>query len=109
VNVNVHLITRSDPDAIVCVDPKEKRSYTRLEDLRENPGIMFRRDIALVNVEREGIDHRQYAVYPSRSGNPTGDGWEWLNKAEREFVRDENKRLIEIAKVHPEFDYYLGR
>jgi len=105
--VNVCLISRSNPSQVVMYDPKEKRSYTRLEDLREHPHMAFRRDIAVVNVDREGIDHRQFMVYASWDGEPYGDGIEWLNAKELGWLRTENRKLINVARRHPEFEYYL--
>lgn len=104
--VDVHLISRSDPNQVVCIT-NEGESLTRLEDLRRARYPIIRTDIALVNVEREGVDHKQYAVYAGKDGQPHGDGYHWLNLEQRRFVQDENIRLIQVARKHPEFKVYL--
>ena len=110
---SVIIIDRSKPDKEVCYDPKEDKHYTILDELRK--GRHCRRDIALVNTRRKcptcGTEDglfKQYAVYATESGEPTGDGWKLLTEEEKQQCREINIRLIVVSKKVPEMKWYLA-
>ena len=109
-DINVFIIDRSDPHEVIAISSKGEK-ITRLDELRR--GMFLRRDIALVNVLTEcpTCGHktylRQYDVYATKSGEPCGSGWNYLNDEQKEECREINRKLIEVAKLYPEMRHYL--
>lgn len=113
VKKDVMVIDRSDPNEEVGYDPKKDKYFTRLDELKE--GMHCRRDIAIVNTRRKcptcGTEDglfKQYAVYATESGEPTGDGWNLLTDEQKEQCRKNNRKLIKISKEIPEMEWYLA-
>ena len=110
---DVLIIDRSDPNEKMCYDPKKNKHFTRLDELKR--GMHCRRDIALVNIRSkcsvcgtEDALFKQYAVYATESGEPTGNGWTHLTDEEKRECREINRRLIEVSKEIPEMKWYLA-
>lgn len=108
---------RSDPDAIVAIQPGGRR-LTRLEDLTElgDKFCIIRTDIVLLNTstpctcnccDHKGTISKQYSVEAYEDGQPRGDGWDLLSEEGRRWAIEENRRLLEIAAKYPVFKRYL--
>lgn len=109
--VQVMLFDRSDPDAIVAVDPRRpagERRITALQELREHPGGFPRTDIVLVNIwNASGNCERQLCAYAGEDGEPYGPAIPYLSKEHLAEAREINARQIAIAALHPEFRVYV--
>lgn len=110
--VHTIVLDRSDPDEVIGYDPETKKNLTRLDELKK--GIHCRRDIAVVNTrskcptcKTEDVLFKQYEVYATESGEPTGNGWKFVEDKDKERCREINRALIEIAKLVPEMKWFL--
>lgn len=105
-------IGRSEPDAVSAVEMNGGRRWTYIEELREGRSRLPRNDIFMVLFQRQvGEDDyqsKQLWVYPQSDGNPNfGEAGEWMTEEEKQWCREENARIIAVAKEYPEWKVYL--
>jgi hypothetical protein len=101
--IQVMTFKRSDVEKICCIT-SDGRKLNKLQDLREHPTMMQRKDIVLINFWRNNEPvGRQLFVEPYADGIPRGDAWEFLTADEQKWCIEENARLITLAEDEPEF------
>lgn len=106
--IDVMVIDRTDPHAIVCVT-KDGKSLTRLDDIKASGGFVGRNDMALVNMTAaDGHLYKQVAIHFTKDGIHWADCRQWFTRAERAELHANWRKQVQAAREYPEMAGYLS-
>lgn len=96
------MFNRFDVDQVTMID-KKGRKWTQREIINEElkkEGYSWRRkDIAMINLTRDGKHFQQFTVEPMANGEPAWGGCSpYLLKEEKDAIREINRKCIETEK-----------
>jgi hypothetical protein len=106
--IQAMIFDRTDPDQIVCVT-KDGSRRTRLDEIKAANGYVGRNDMAMVNIiAADGSVYKQECIFFTTEGISWGGCKQWFTKAEQAELRDLWRKMVKVARQHPEMAGYLS-